>query len=317
MSVFTRNLLITLSRAEFDDLLAANDSRIPRIALRQLAFKVILLRMQRFVAIPMFLAGTALISSAQTAPPKNPLGHGPEVVASGRAIFNRTCTACHGADGAEGERAPALVGDRRFFRLTESAIFDTIKNGIPGTAMPALGLPDDDIWRIVVFIRAMRASASDTDVSGNIERGAAVFAGKGGCLKCHMLQGHGGTIGPDLSNIGAQITLQHLTESLRQERPIPTGYLPVKVVTRSGETIEGIAKNEDGFSIQILDFQDKLHLYDKSELREIVHGTTSLMPHDYDKALTPGEYQDLVAMLAHQVTTKLNVKQQGEGEVGR
>jgi cytochrome c oxidase cbb3-type subunit III len=271
---------------------------------------------KRGSVVPLLL-GAGLICSAQAVLPKNPLGHGPEIVAAGRAIFNRNCTACHGTDGAEGERAPALVGDRRFFRLTEAAIFDTIKNGIPGTAMPALGLPDDDIWRIVVFIRAMRASASDTDVSGNVQDGAAVFAGKGGCLKCHMLQGHGGTIGPDLSNIGAQMTLQHLTESLTRERPIPAGYRPVKVVTISGETVEGVAKNEDGFSIQILGFDGKLHLYDKSELRQIDHGTTSLMPHNYDKVLTPGEYQDLVAMLAHQVTNKLDVKQQGEGEVGR
>jgi hypothetical protein len=113
------------------------------------------------------------------------------------------------------------------------------------------------------------------------------------------------------------MTLQHLRESLTQARPIPIGYRPVKVVTMGGETVEGIAKNEDGFSIQILDFHDKLHLYDKSELRQVVHATTSLMPHNYEKALTPAEYQDLVAMLAHQVTVKLHVKEQGEGEVGR
>ncbi len=238
-------------------------------------------------------------------------------MAAGRAIFNRTCTGCHGVDGAEGERAPALVGDRRFFRLSENAIFDTIKNGIPGTAMPALGLPDDDIWRIVVFIRAMRASASDAAVPGDKQHGASVFSGKGGCLKCHMIDGHGGTIGPDLSNIGAQITLQHLREALTEARPIPDGYRPVKVVTLSSETVAGIAKNEDGFSIQVLDLHDKLHLYDKAELREVVHGATSLMPHNYDKALTPVEYQDLVAMLANRVTTKLHVEQQGEGEIGR
>jgi putative heme-binding domain-containing protein len=271
----------------------------------------------RLVGIWLLLAGAALAAETQADHAKNPLGTGPDVVVAGRALFNRTCTECHGVDGAEGERAPALVGDRRFFRLSENAIFDTIKKGIPGTAMPALGLPDDDIWRIVVFIRAMRASASDAAVPGDTKHGLAVFSGKGDCLKCHALQGHGGSIGPDLSNIGAQITLQHLREALTQERPVPPGYTPVKVVTRSGETVEGIAKNEDGFSIQLLDYHDKLHLYDKSELREVVHGTTSLMPHNYDKVLAPGEYQDLVAMLAHQVTTKLHVQQQGEGEAGR
>jgi putative heme-binding domain-containing protein len=273
--------------------------------------------MTRLLAGSLLLVLSVSAASAQAVHAKNPLGTGPDVVAAGHTIYNRTCTACHGIDGGEGERAPALVGDRRFFRLSESSIFDTIRGGIPGTAMPPFNLPDDDIWRIVVFIRAMRGSASETDVPGNAEHGMAVFTGKGGCLKCHMLNAHGGTIGPDLSNIGAQVTLKRLRESLSQQRPIPPDYRPIKVVTRDGQTVEGVAKNEDAFSVQILDYQDKLHLYITHELREIVPGKTSLMPHDYDKVLSAEEYQDLVAMLARQVRTTLHVHQDGEGEVGR
>jgi putative heme-binding domain-containing protein len=273
----------------------------------------------RAAGLPVYFLWAVSLASSQTPQASNPLGSGPDIVAAGHTLYNRTCTACHGIDGGEGERAPALVGDRRFFRLSENSIFETIKGGISGTAMPAFagGLPDDDIWKIVVFIRAMRGSASETDVTGNVEHGKAVFGDKGGCLKCHMLDGKGGTIGPDLSNIGAQATLQHLRQSLTQEGPIPPGYRPIKVVTAKGETVEGIAKNEDGFSVQLLDYHDKLHLYDTTELREITHGKVSLMPHDYDKVLTTEEYQDLLAMLAKQVTTSLSSKREGEGEVGR
>jgi putative heme-binding domain-containing protein len=273
----------------------------------------------RAAALPVSLLWAVSVASGQAPQVKNPLDKGPEVVAAGHTLYNRTCTACHGIDGGEGERAPALVGDRRFFRLSENSIFETIRGGIGGTAMPpfAGSLPDDDIWRIVVFIRAMRGSASETDVAGNVEHGNAVFHGKGGCLKCHMLNGKGGTIGPDLSNVGAQVTLQHLRQSLTQEGPIPPGYRPIKVVTAKGETVEGIAKNEDGFSVQLLDYHDKLHLYETTELREITHGKVSLMPHDYDKVLSAEEYQDLLAMLAKQVTTSLSTRREGEGEVGR
>lgn len=264
------------------------------------------------------LLGMTFGASAQQAAPKNPLGKGTEVVDAGHVLFNKTCTACHGMDGGEGERAPALVGDRRFFRLSEGALYDTIKHGIPGTAMPALGLPDDDIWRIVVFIRAMRSSASEVDVPGNVEQGKAVFAGKGGCLKCHMLDGKGGTIGPDLSNVGALITLKRLKESLSVDSGvIPKGYLPVKVRTEKGESIEGIAKNIDDFSIQLLDYHNHLHLLERNELQSVVQSDTSLMPHNYDKVLTADEYQDLLAMLSHQVTLRLHNKIEGEGEVGR
>jgi putative heme-binding domain-containing protein len=270
----------------------------------------------RSTYLALFLAGAVYAASAQ-APPKNPLGTGPQVVADGHAIFNRTCTACHGMDGGEGERAPALVGERRFFRLSESSLYDVVKHGIPGTAMPALSLPDDDIWKIVVFIRAMRGSASEVDVPGNTEHGKEIFAGKGGCMKCHALDGKGGTIGPDLSNIGAQVTLKRLKESLTTEEPIPDGYQPVKVVTRRGETVEGIAKNEDGFSLQLLDYQNHLHLFDRSELKSVEESKTSLMPHNYDKVFSPDEYQDLLAMLAKQVTMNLHKKIEGDGEAGR
>ncbi len=260
---------------------------------------------------------TAGLLQAQIAKPENPLGNGPDIVSAGRSVYNQTCTECHGQDGRQGERAPALAGNRRFFRLSDEAIFDTIKKGIPGTPMPALGLPDNDIWRIVAFIQNLRSTASDRDVPGDVEAGESIFQGKGHCEQCHMIRGQGGTVGPDLSSIGAQVTLQHLRESLTQDQPIPAGYRPVRVVTKSGEVVEGVAKNEDEFSIQILDMHNKLHLFDKSELREVVHAKKSLMPHNLDKQLTPGEFQNLLAMLSRQARIKVHIAQEGEGEVGR
>lgn len=273
---------------------------------------------QRLVAAVVLGAGTLTTGMGQT-PQKNPLGHGPEVVAQGRAAFNRTCTACHGADGGEGERAPALVGDRRFFRLSEGALYDTIENGIPGTAMPAIGkmLDGDDVWRIVVFIRAMRGSASDTDVAGNVEHGKEVFAGKGGCIKCHTMDGQGGTIGPDLSNVGAEMTLKHLRDSLTTDTPMVQGYKPVTVVLMNGQTIKGIAKNEDAFSLQLLDYDNHLHLIDKADVKREDETAQSPMPRDYDKVLSPDEFQDLLAMLAKQTRDGGHRKIEGDGEVGR
>jgi cytochrome c oxidase cbb3-type subunit 3 len=273
--------------------------------------------MERRLPHLVFLLAGAMTCSVSAQTPKNTVGTNPQVAAEGHALFNQTCTSCHGMDGGEGERAPALVGDRRFFRLSETALYDTIKHGIPGTAMPPISIPDNDIWKIVVFIRAMRSSASEVDVPGDVQHGSQVFVGKGGCLQCHMLNGKGGTIGPDLSNIGAQITLKRLKESLTVDGAIPPGYQPIKVVTQKGETIEGIAKNRDGFSIQLLDAENHLHLLDRSELKLVSESKVSLMPHNYDKVLRPDEYQDLLAMLSKQVTRTLHKKIEGDGEAGR
>ena len=265
----------------------------------------------------------AVLSIAAFGPPaqivksKNPLRDGPEVVAEGRTLYNKTCTMCHGRDGAEGDRAPSLNANRRYFRLSEAAIFDAVKNGIPGTAMPNSGLADLDVWRIVAFIRNIRSTASDNVVPGDIENGMTVFSTVGGCMGCHMIRGQGGTVGPDLSSIGAQVTLQKLRESLTQDGPIPPGYRPVTVTTLTGDVVQGIARNEDAFSIQILGEKNKLHLLEKQELRAIVYGKKSLMPHDYDKVLSSTQLRDLIAMLSRQARTKVKMEQQGENEIGR
>lgn len=259
----------------------------------------------------------AIVSTAQVVKPKNPLGDGLEVVAEGRTIYNKTCTMCHGQDGADGDRAPSLSASRRYFRLSEASIFDAIKNGIPGTAMPATGLPENDIWRIVAFIRNIRGTASDNIVPGDVEHGMQVFETKGGCRTCHMIRGQGGIMGPDLSSIGAELTLSRLRDALTKAVPVRPGFQPVRAITLAGEIISGIAKNEDGFSIEILDEKGKLHLFTQDELREVVHEKISPMPHDIDKKLTADEFRDLVAMLSRQARTKVRMEQQGENEIGR
>jgi hypothetical protein len=61
-------------------------------------------------------------------------------------------------------------------------------------------------------------------------------------------------------------------------------------------------KNEDNFSLQLLDTAGKLHLLSRDELREIEFEKQSLMPSDYDKKLTPQELRDLLAFLSRQGT---------------
>jgi cytochrome c oxidase cbb3-type subunit 3 len=261
--------------------------------------------------------GFYLLAPAQVTKPKNPLGNGLEVVSQGHELFNKSCTACHGRDGTQGDRAPALGAARRYFRLSEAAIFDAIKNGIPGSAMPASGLSDDDVWRIVAYIRNIRSTASDNDVPGNVQNGMEIYLGKGKCASCHMIRGQGGLLGPDLSSVGAQLTLTQIRDALTKPAPPQEGYVPVQVTTRSGEVIKGVAKNEDAFSIDVLDTNGKLHLFTKAEIQNVVHNPESFMPHDVDKTLTPSEFQDLLAMLSRQARTKVHREQQGENEVGR
>ena len=168
--------------------------------------------------------------------------------------------------------------------------------------MPPAGLPDDSVWKIVAYIRSLRARASDETVEGNLEHGAELFHGKARCSECHMVRGRGGLLGPDLSNIGNERTLRQLREALTTVRSnIPFGFQPVRIRTKSGEKIDGVIKNENNFSMQVLDGENRLHLLNREELTDVDYVRKSVMPNDYGERLTTGELQDVLLFLSRQV----------------
>jgi hypothetical protein len=71
----------------------------------------------------------------------------------------------------------------------------------------------------------------------------------------------------------------------------------VTVVTADGQKIVGVAKNEDTFSLQLIDTNQQLQFFLKKNLREVTHERKSLMPTYSEDRLNPAELQDLVAYL--------------------
>jgi len=79
---------------------------------------------------------------------------------------------------------------------------------------------------------------------------------------------------------------------------LPMLYEKVTVVTNSGETIVGVPRNEDTFSIQLLDQDERLRFLLKKDLKEVREERKSLMPAYTEDMLSATELQDLVAYLA-------------------
>jgi cytochrome c oxidase cbb3-type subunit III len=260
------------------------------------------MKMKSMAAGLLVASVAAVAQRPEPAPGKsNPLGHSEEAVSQGHEIYNHNCTVCHGLNGAAGDRGPALGAGRDYVRRKDPAIFEAIQNGIPGSTMPQSGLQPTDIWKVVAYIRSLRATASDAFVPGDVAHGEEIFRGKGRCGECHMIRGRGGIRGPDLSNLAGEQTFQYIRDSLIKARPqIPRGYQPVEVITANGRKISGIAKNDNNFSLQLLDSHDRLQLFTSEELHEVIYKKQSLMPNDYDKTLTATELQDLVAFLSRQ-----------------
>ena len=247
----------------------------------------------------------------------SPFQGNPGAVHDGEGLYAQHCTGCHGPDGSAGEIGPAIAsGDRTDFGAGDSQIFNTIKNGVPGTPMSPQKLSDEEIWKITSYIHALRGTAIDNPLPGDVAHGEQIFWGKGQCSNCHMLGGKGGLTAPDLNNIAgtrkASTIIDALTKAQHHEYgsggahlkslPPMDSYLPVHVTRADGKVIDGILLNEDGYSLQMIGNDQQLHSFDRAKLRRIDIEPKSLMPTDYGKRLTTEELKDLLAFLTRQGT---------------
>ena len=144
-------------------------------------------------------------------------------VESGKHLFEARCGLCHGADGAGGERGPNIVDARRGRVRSKESLREVISKGIPEGGMPAFRLPDDEMESILLFLGSLSAPAIDRALPGDVAAGSAFFFGEGKCSGCHMIQGRGGVLGPDLSNLGRERRLAQIEQALHSSRRFEPG----------------------------------------------------------------------------------------------
>src|SRR5258706_2721284 len=75
-------------------------------------------------------------------------------VQQGGALFQVHCTYCHGAHGEGGRGADLTAGEYRIGG-SDPQLFMTIRSGVPGSEMPASRISDDEIWRLVGFVKRL------------------------------------------------------------------------------------------------------------------------------------------------------------------
>jgi putative heme-binding domain-containing protein len=173
----------------------------------------------------------------------------------------------------------------------------TIRKGVPGSEMPGSRLSQPELWRIVAYVRRVGAAGAEEKATGDAKAGQAIYDGKGGCAACHIVNGRGGRLGPELTEIGLRRSLNFLRDSIVDPgASIDPEYRSATVVTRDGARIRGVVLNEDDYSIQLRDTREELRSFVKSNLRDVKPEKESLMP-SYKSALSETEVNDLVACL--------------------
>jgi putative heme-binding domain-containing protein len=228
-------------------------------------------------------------------PERNPF-ETPEDIQLGSGLFQTHCSYCHGARGEGGRGADLTAGDYRNGG-SDKDLFLSVRYGIEGSEMGPVRATDEEVWRMVAFVKRLGSAGVREKAPGDAAAGKLVYERKGGCAACHLIDNQGGNLGPELTGIGRRRGLEMLRESLVQpEADLPLQYRGVRIVTKSGEIIVGIRLNEDDFSIQVRDTRDNLRSFLKSNLKEINRDNPSLMP-AYGSVLSSKELEDLVAYL--------------------
>jgi putative heme-binding domain-containing protein len=163
--------------------------------------------------------------------------------------------------------------------------------------MPGFPLNEGEALQLVAFVRTLGRVSLPAPAGGDAARGQALFNG-GGCMSCHRVGNAGARVGPDLSSVGTRLAPVDLLASLvRPDERVPQEYWYVRVVTGDGRTITGRRLNEDSYSVQLIDSEDRLTAVVKGDLKEYQLIKKSAMP-SYEGKLSQEQLSDLVAYLA-------------------
>jgi putative heme-binding domain-containing protein len=217
-----------------------------------------------------------LRAQAPEIPETNPFTSAADVQ-EGAALFQTHCSYCHGSFGEGGRGADLTAGIyRRGGR--DPDLYASIRFGIPGSEMGPVRVTDDEVWKLVAYVKGLGSQGLLEKAPGNPAAGRQVYE-KSGCGSCHRIEKDGGNLGPDLTDIGRRRGLKFLAESLvKPEADIPISYRAVQIVLKSGQTVSGIRLNFDDLSIQVRDTRDNLRSFLRENIQDIRYDKPSLMP---------------------------------------
>jgi cytochrome c oxidase cbb3-type subunit 3 len=256
-----------------------------------------------------FIGSLTLQLWGQVAPPatpaRNPFTGDAKAITQGAVLFRQECMYCHGVGAKGGVRGPDLTTGSWNHGGSDAELADTIKEGVPGTAMPPHNLTADEIWQVVAYLRTLEQPIAPT--SGDPKRGEALFFGTARCSSCHIVNGRGGLLGPELSTVGSARSRAYLVESVREPGrqltrnrafgDLALRYDTVTAVTADGRTIVGVPMNEDTFTVQLMDTTERVHSLDKKTLKSLRHENRSLMPAYGTDRLANADLDDVIAYL--------------------
>lgn len=194
------------------------------------------------------------------------------------------------------------------------------KNEMAVVFAPPISLGLDEIKAVVAYLQAqggdvdIEALNKPSEVSakffnkikaasaaGGGDPGAGVVVFDDNCSECHMINGEGEEIGPDLSKIGLKKVSILSDDILMPAKSITKGYDTYQVEEKDGRKTIGIKTAEDGSMVEITKATGDVVSIEKSKIKALTKDeNVSIMPDDLSEAMTVKDFQDLLSFMVMQ-----------------
>lgn len=124
------------------------------------------------------------------------------------------------------------------------------------------------------------------------------------CSKCHVLNGKGSKVGPDLTGIGAVQTPQYLIESvLKPSAIIVKGYETMYLMTTDGMAYNGLLVSQDEDEVVLMVDEEGVmeeYVFYPDEIAQMQEQDVSIMPGNFSDMLTTKEFYGVIMFLLSQ-----------------
>lgn len=133
------------------------------------------------------------------------------------------------------------------------------------------------------------------EIEGDSKRGLEVFSKY--CATCHLAQGRGHEVGPDLATVVHRSPQDLLTHILDPNREVAANYLNYSITTLDGRVITGIIAGESATAVTLKRAEGASEVVGRDQIDAITSSSLSLMPEGLEKDLDPRAVADVIAYI--------------------
>jgi putative membrane-bound dehydrogenase-like protein len=136
---------------------------------------------------------------------------------------------------------------------------------------------------------------AEITAAGDATKGAAVFAAN--CAACHLLNGVGHAVGPDLANLRDRDAGFFIQNVLDPGAIVEPRFANYQVVMKDRRVLSGLITSETAGNLTLTGGNGAAETVARADVKDIRVSPLSMMPEGLEAAMTPAQMADLIAFL--------------------